>query len=445
MRTLRTLLSGVATALGLAAAAMPAHAYTQSVLHSFCSSASCADGSGPNQLVKHGNALYGVASNGGSHASASHAAGVVFKYDLGTSTYSVLYNFCSTIHLGVCSDGEAPSGVLVLDGSGNIYGTTGLGGNSNNAGTVYKLTNNSGTYSLTGLYQFCPVETGNVECTDGDEPLSGLAYYGQASGSDYDGTSALYGTTYVGGWDAVSSYGNGTLFELTHSGGTWTFSQIYVFCPGCQELCATCTDGELPIGPMVVDASGNVYGSTRIGGGHMAGKVYKFGSGTLTTLYDFCPTGTCGDGQWPSGVMMDASGNVYGGTDQGGAHNAGVFYKLTNSSGTYTQSVKHDFCGSGGCSDGWAPRSALIMDGSSNIYGVTGLGGNNAHATNGAGTVWKYNGTSESVLYSFCPSSGCADGQGPGDGVIMDGSGNLYGSAGRGGSNSAGVIYKLAP
>lgn len=139
MRTLRTLLTGLVAALGFAAAAMPAHPYTQSVLHSFCSSASCADGSGPNQLVKHGSALYGVATTGGSHMSASHSGGVVFKYDLTTSTYSVLYNFCATIHLMVCSDGEAPSGVLVLDGSGNFYGSARQGG-SNGAGAIYKLT-----------------------------------------------------------------------------------------------------------------------------------------------------------------------------------------------------------------------------------------------------------------------------------------------------------------
>jgi uncharacterized repeat protein (TIGR03803 family) len=331
----------------------------------------------------------------------------------------------------------------VIDTSGNLYGVTNLGGNSNNAGTVFKLTNSGGTWTRSTLYEFCPDKVGDVSCADGDDPLSGLTYYGQASGSAYDGTSPLYGSTYVGGSDWEGSYGNGTIFSLTNSGGTWSESVLVAFCPLCTELCTICSDGELPFGQMIMDSSGNIYGTTRVGGAKGSGTVFKLNtSGPYSVLYDFCPGGgSCSDGKWPSGTLLDAAGNIYGTTDLGGSGSSGVLWKLTNSSGTWSQAVKYNFCSSGGCSDGSGPRGDLIMDGSSNIYGTTSGGGNANHG----GTVWKYDGTNESVLYSFCPSSGCADGQDPGAGVIVDGSGNFYGNTVMGGSANNGVVFKLAP
>jgi len=429
----------------------PATASTETVLHNQCSSTGCTDGGGVQaQLIKSGNILYGVGGNGGAHMSGSHSGGVVFQYDLSTSTYTVLYSFCSTIHLMVCTDGESPVGRLVIDTSGNLYGTTSLGGNTGNAGTVFKLTKSGGTWSLTTLYKFCPDKINDVLCEDGNEPLSGLTYYGQASGTAYDGTSPLYGSTFVGGDDATDEYGNGVLFELSLSGGVWSEGVLHEFCWACTEGCTSCSEGERPFGQMIIDSTGAIYGSTLIGGAGQ-GTVFKYASAALTTLYTFCTSHSspCSDGGQPTGVLLDASGNVYGTGQVGGSGGTGtgggVLFKLTNSGGTWSESVKYNFCSASSCTDGWAPRGDLIMDGSGNVLGTTAVGGSSAHAANGGGTIWKYNGTSESVLYDFCASSTtCADGEDPGAGVMIDASGNLYGDTILGGS-AGGVIFKFAP
>ena len=439
-------------AVGLACAATPGSASTETVLHTMCSSSGCADGEIPqSQLIKSGNVLYGVAPSGG-----SHNGGVAFQYDLSSSTYSVIYNFCTThvpLHPTICSDGESPTGRLVIDSDGNLYGTTQLGGNANNAGTVYKLTKSGSTWSLSSLYKFCPEKIGDLECDDGDDPLSGLTYYGQASDSAYDGSSALYGSTYVGGNDSAGAYGNGVIFKLTLSGGTWSQSVMHEFCPSCTELCYSCSDGERPIGQMILDGDGALWGSTEAGGGGGEGVVFKLtGSGTETTLYTFCSThaSPCSDGGQPTGVLLDASGNIFGTAQIGGSggsgSGAGTLFKLTNSGGTWSESVKYNFCSASSCNDGSVPRGDLIMDSSGNIFGTTALGGSHAVVSGGAGTIWKYNGTSESVLYKFCPtSSTCADGEDPGAGVMMDASANLYGDTVMGGGSAGGVVYKFVP
>ena len=443
----------LALAAGFAFAATPCAAGTETVLHTMCSLASCADGEIPqSQLLKSGTILYGVAAGG------SHGGGVVFQYDLSSSTYSVIYNFCSTHvagHPTVCSDGESPTGRLVIDSSGNLYGTTDLGGNVNDAGKVYKLSKSGSTWSLSTLYNFCPDKIGSVECDDGDDPLSGLTYAGQASGTSYDGTSPLYGSTYVGGSDSAGSYGNGVIFELTLSGGTWSESVLHTFCPACAELCYSCSDGERPIGQMILDGAGVLWGSTEVGGGGGEGTVFKLASGSLTTLYTFCSThaSPCSDGGQPTGVLLDAAGDIFGTTQIGGSggsgSDAGTLFELTDSGGTWSESVKYNFCSAASCNDGSFPRGDLIMDASGNLYGTTATGGSHAIVAGGAGTIWKYDGTSESVLYKFCPtSSTCADGQDPGAGVMMDASGNLYGDTimgGTGASTPGGVVYKFAP
>ena len=106
----------------------------------------------------------------------------------------------------------------------------------------------------------------------------------------------------------------------------------------------------------------------------------------------------------------------------------------------------HDFCTTSACNDGSNPQADLVMDSSGNIYGTTSAGGSHVIVTGGAGTVWKYNGTAESVLYKFCPSGTCTDGDGPSAGVIEDSSGNFFGVTGMGGNGSnEGVIFELSP
>lgn len=195
-------------------------------------------------------------------------------------------------------------------------------------------------------------------------------------------------------------------------------------------------DGELPYAGLISDAAGNLYGTTYQGGVNNVGTVFELvnSSGTYSekVLYSF--TGSNGDGANPlGGLTMDASGNLYGTTFNGGADFWGTVFELVNSSGTYSETVLYSFEGSAGGGDGAEPRSALIADASGNLYGTTSAGG-----ANGCGTVFELvnsSGTySEQVLYSFSTSNG--DGNSPFGSLTMDAYGNLYGTTLYGGDNS---------
>jgi uncharacterized repeat protein (TIGR03803 family) len=455
-------------ALGLvAASAASATTWTENALHSFCASTGCSDGGSPGlPVLKSGNVLYSVTSGGG-----SHSGGIVYSYDTSTSTYTVLYNFCSTHvvgHATICSDGESPATKLIIDTSGNLYGTTQLGGNVANAGTVWELVKpvGAGSWTYKSIYKFCPDLVGSVGCADGDDPLTGLTYAGAQSGTAYDGSSLLFGATYVGGSDAENSYGNGVLYALQLSGTTWSQNAFYDFCPSCSESCTGCGDGVRPYGDIVLDANNKFWGTTIEGGRQGRGMTYELSpsssnlwtaSWTETVLFNFCWSGVsgCAEGQFPNGVIQDASGNLYGTASGGNSHAGGLLYKLASGSclefggdGPYwCETVLHDFCTTSACNDGSGPQADLVMDSSGNIFGTTSAGGSHAIVAGGAGTVWKYNGTAESVLYKFCPtSSTCTDGEGPSAGVTPDSSGNFFGVTDMGGNSSnEGVIFELSP
>jgi uncharacterized repeat protein (TIGR03803 family) len=190
-----------------------------------------------------------------------------------------------------------------------------------------------------------------------------------------------------------------------------------------------------------MNSSGNLYGTTVDGGASGLGTVFELvnssGSYTEKVLYSFRRTG--GDGTNPeAGLVMDSSGNLYGTTYYGGA-SIGTVFELVNSSGTYTEKVLHSFTGG---SDGAQPQAGLVMDSSGNLYGTTSQSGASRHGTvfelvNSSGTY------TEKVLHSFTgyPSN---DGRGPKAGLIMDSSGNLYGTTSAGGTRRNGTVFELA-
>jgi uncharacterized repeat protein (TIGR03803 family) len=170
-------------------------------------------------------------------------------------------------------------------------------------------------------------------------------------------------------------------------------------------------DGEVPEAGLIMDGSGNLYGTTTNGGANGYGTVfelvYSSGSYAEKVLYSFTNSG--GDGLDPvAGLIMDSSGNLYGTTTIGGANGYGTVFELVNSSGSYAEKVLYSFTNSGG--DGWYPYAGLIMDASGNLYGTTESGG-----ANRVGTVFELVNSSgsyaEKVLYSFTNSGG--DGGGP--------------------------------
>ena len=308
-----------------------------------------------------------------------------------TATETVLHSFGAT-----ATDGATPSAGLIMDSSGNFYGTTETGG-PNNVGTVFKITP-TGTESV--LHSF------GATATDGTLPFAGLVM---------DGSGNLYGTTTGGG-----PHSQGTVFKITPAG---TETILYSFTGG--------SDGGNPEAGLLMDSGGNLYGTTDQGGSSDSGTVFKLTpAGNETILHSFAGGA---DGSLPrAGLIMDSSGNLYGTTYQGGSSNNGTVFKITPSG---AESVLHDFGAT--ATDGTLPLAGLIMDGNGNLYGTTSLG------VGSEGTVFKITpaGT-ETILYTF---TGGSDGGSPEAGLVIGGNGNLYGTTYAGGAGSLGTVFEITP
>jgi len=312
-------------------------------LYRFCAQSGCVDGANPSaSLVQASNGdFYGTTLAGGANND-----GTVFKITtMGTLT---------TLHSFDGGDGMNPSAGLIQATDGNFYGTT-RGGGAIGGGTVFKITP-SGT--LTTLYSFC-----GENCTDGF-----TAYAGLVQGTDGN----LYGTTqYGGGYDGFGycfDYGCGTVFKITLSG---TLTKLYSFCNHNN-----CSDGALPDAALIQATDGNFYGTTALGGANQGGAVFRITpTGTLTTLYSFCPQLPCADGYSPTDLVQATDGNFYGTTALGGANNFGTVFKTT-AKGSLTTLYSFDV------SDG----ATLVQATSGVFYGTTTYGG-----TYNAGTVFTLN------------------------------------------------------
>lgn len=406
---------------------LPASSY--SLIYSFCSQSNCVDGSIPQSglIADASGNVYGSTTVGGQYGD-----GTVFELvsgQNGTWTESVLYSFCAKAG---CSDGNTPVGRLVLDSAGRIYGVTQSGGASSNAGVAYELTPNSGRtrWKFRLLHTFC---TQGGDCTDGDMPYAGLSYSGQAKGLLYDGSSPLYGTTFVGGANLTN---RGVVFQLKQSrSGKWKEKTIYSFCSQ-----SNCLDGETPESQLLTEGK-VLYGTTNYGGDSAVGggTVFKLvESGTTwaeTVLYSFCVSTGCPDGVVPQGdLIMDASKNLFGTTVEGGANNGGAVFELTKNG---VESVLYSFCSQTNCSDGKAPYAGLVQGAAGNLYGTTRSGG--AYSD---GVVFEM-GKSFQLLYSFCQKTSCADGQFSNAPLLLDSSGNLVGVTTEGAAHGNGAVFKI--
>jgi uncharacterized repeat protein (TIGR03803 family) len=355
-------------------------------------------------------------------------------------TESLLYSFAPS------PDGASPVAPLIMDSKGNLYGTTPAGG-ANRFGTVFKIDTN-GTETV--LHNF------PADSTDGAVPEAGLVM---------DANGNLYGTTCTDG-----AHGIGTVFKISATGD---FTTLYSF--------AGKPDGGIPYGALVLDSSGNMYGTTRSGGAYSGGTVFELTpSGTETVLHSF---GHGTDGKFPyAGLVRDSNGNLYGTTLNGGTAGLGTVFQLAPNG---AETVLHNFTGTAN-QDGSSPYAPLIRDGAGNLYGTT-LGGSNGLCTafevsaSGKETILyvfpagdgAYGGLVEDskgnlygttkfggshkvggvfeittggavpTLYSFVKSQ--KDGFDPVAGLLMDSKGNLYGTTTRGGHNSNGTVFKVVP
>ena len=252
---------------------------------------------------------------------------------------------------------------------------------------------------------------------DGANPKAGMVT---------DSAGNFYGTTAFGGKSGIF----GTVFKLNKNHKE---SVLYSF---------QGADGAFPVASVIVDAKGNLYGTTTAGGGAQAiGVVFKLTkTGKETTLHAF--TGQ-NDGATPSaGLIRDAKGNLYGTTMAGGFFGGGVVFKLTPAGKLI---VLYSFCSLQNCSDGKGSVASLIMDSKGNLYGTT-LGGGSTICSGGCGVVFKLTpARKETVLYTFCSAQNCTDGAGPAAGLIRDSAGNLYGTTSAGGDPNCncGTVFKL--
>ena len=418
--------SGMASAvrLGIAAAAvlifagLPLQAQTESVLYSFTGgTTSGPDGANPASVLLRDDSgnLYGTTEFGGATGN-----GTVFELvnnPPGTYTEIVLYSFRGDTH----DDGALPFAGLVMDSSGDLFGTTTEGGTSD-GGTVFELVKTAdGGYTPRVLHSF--TGTGG----DGAGPYSTLVM---------DSSGSLFGTTVLGG---VSGFG--TVFEMVNSAGSYTESVLYSFQ-------ASVSDGGLPYSGLVADSMGNLYGTASLGGASNAGTIFEMvfsapGSYSEITLYSF--TGANGDGRAPqTGLIIDSSNNLYGTTLMGGTSTAcgtklgcgtafELAYSSTSKSYATTPTILHTFTGG---SDGGSP-SSLIIDSSFNLYGTTQVGGGSTVCAYGCGTVFELvyspaGYTEKSPLLNSFPSS-LDDGLVPDAGLVLDSLGNLYGTTTGGG------------
>lgn len=294
-------------------------------------------------------------------------------------------------------------------------------------------------YNFTVLHHF------GSQAGDGVQPAGPLVK---------DKAGNLYGVTDGGG-----AHAGGTVFELSRTNGKWAETVLYNFCSA-----ASCVDGQNPNGGLILDSAGNLYGTTINGGSGSQpyGTVFEVsppaagGEWTEKVLYSFCSVGICTDGAMPmSGVTMDAEGNLFGTTTQGGSSvngivigTSGLVYELTPGSAGWTQTILYDFCPAQGayCSDGTGPVGVVTFGPGGDLYGTTSLGG--SQNSQGGGTVFRLKretaGWRESVIFAFS-NSGLLGYQ-PWGNISFDGEGNLYSVTVAGGAANnlgSGSVFEL--
>jgi uncharacterized repeat protein (TIGR03803 family) len=244
-----------------------------------------------------------------------------------------------------------------------------------------------------------------------------------------------------------SATGYGSVFEITTSG---TVTSLYSFCP----LGPPCADGYGPAAGLVQASNGDLYGTTEFGGSTEGGKINPFGtvfkispSGALTTL-DSLGVENASAPEPTAGLVQATNGDLYGTTTGGGANGVGTVFKVTPAGKLTTI---YSFCAAADCSDGFGPVAGLIQATNGDLYGTTTGGGAYRGFQINGGTVFKITTGGElTTLYSFCAQDNCTDGLNPIGPLVQAANGNFYGTTVYGGANSSciagcGTIFEITP
>ena len=326
--------------------------------------------------------IFGTAYYGG-----DNNRGTVYEVVKGTNTIKALTSF------GGDSPGAYPAGNIAMDGGGNIYGTTESGGKAN-LGIIYKLA--SGTSTVTTLATFDRGKYGASAVglvSDGSGNLYGGIYY--AGPSDHsavyellNGSSAVTTLATFSSIDEISALtldGSGNIFGTTHVGGalndrnSYGNGSIFEIAKGSGTVTTLAsfngTNGYSPVGGITFDSDGNMFGTTTLGGAFNKGTIFEFakGSTAITALASF----TMDTGLSVVGVTLDSAGNIFGTTPYGGPSGLGTVYELVKGGSAITTLASFNGANGGG------PFAQVTLDGRGNLYGTTIRGG-----TYGGGTVF---------------------------------------------------------
>jgi uncharacterized repeat protein (TIGR03803 family) len=409
--------------------ASPAYAQKEWLVHSFAADGS--QGALPmgNLVADGAGNLYGTTFYGGTFTYGGTVYELVRPVPPKTAwTETVLYNFTGGF------DGYEPSGGLVFDNAGNLYGTASQ--SDTLYGAVFELSppaTPGGTWTQTVLHAFNGI--------DGDLPFGELIR---------DGAGNLYGIAYFGGNFGTCKKGCGTVYRLSPPpipGNSWVATVLHSFVYPQFG----------PSGGLVSDSEGNLYGSTGEGAAHGGGMVYRLtppatvgGPWGYKVLHAFGPTNAgSAEGRFPVGPLtLHGRGVLYGTTGGGGLYNSGTVFQLvppTVAGGAWTENVLYSFGGSN--NDGQSPTYGVIFDSAGNLYGTTSSGGDAS-----TGTVFKLSppalssgNWTESVLHSFGVYNGGKDAGFTSGGLVFSKNGVLFGTTGSGGTANVGEVFGLLP
>lgn len=404
------------------------------------------DGSGPAAPLIQGfdGSFYGTAQFGGD----ANGDGTIFQVTT-NGGFTSLYVFTGG------SDGSGPAAGLLQDTNGILYGTTQFGGNANGDGTIFQITTNG---AFAGMYEF-------ANGTDGANPMAGLLrakdgeLYGTTSGGNTNGAGTIYRISTSGtyaSWflfpgindgefpsaDLVlgqdgNFYGtaedggyldNGVIFRATQSG---VVTLLYKFGTMGLNTFGDGLDGSFPEGILVQGSDGTLYGTTSIGGANDDGTIFSITTnGVFTLLYTFSGTS---DGSSPqAGLVFGNDGNLYGTASGGGdANGDGTIFQITTN-GAFT--TIYTFSGG---SDGSAPWAPLIQGLDGNLYGTAEFGGD----ANGDGTIFQV--STSGAFVPLYPFANGVDGANPVAALVQGSDGLFYGTASSGGLYTNGTVFKI--